>query len=287
LRVNSRIRGPRPALAAALLLAGSIGPARAGAEPLDSLALDLYARANPLGLSLEAEARRRWVQPDGEGVLAQGRHVQAGALLGVNAAWTSLGPRLEWIPIAPLQLLAGYDAMAVYGANGSLLRLPGDDAPFGASDLSARRRDERSGLVQRAFLTVVPRLRVGRLVLRSSNQLLAYRMAGAAGTYYESEFDTLLRERDLVFQSRTAATWEAWRGAGEATLLAGPVHELTRAVRTGVVRQRAGGVLYFVPWHERWGLSQPRLVLLAGLDLQDRNRRGQPFVSGGIGFDFR
>jgi hypothetical protein len=274
-----------PATAAALAALLAAGPSRAA--PRDGLAADLYARLNPLGLSLEAEGQRRWAVPDGEGITTRGRYLQAGALLAVCGAWVSLGPRAEAVPWAPLKLAAGYDALAVYGANGALLRLSGDDAPFGRGALDALRGAERGALVQRAFVQATGRLRLGPVVVQSANLLAAYRMAGAAGTYYEAEYDTLLRERDLLLQDRTTALWEAWRGTGEAVLLAGPAYELTRAVRTAVQRQRLGAVLYAVPWPERWALLRPRLLLFLGVNLEDRNRRGQPFAAAGLGFDLQ
>lgn len=280
--------GSRPAARSSLRVAPvllALAAAGAPAEGRTILAADLYGRANPQGISLDLEAARRWETPDGEGPLLRGRYLAAGCALSVNPAWTQIGPRVEWVPWAPLQLAAGYDLLGLYGANGTLLRLPSDGAPFGSSELSALRGQERSGWAHRAFVQPVVRARVGRLLLRSAQLVAWYRLAGRLGTYYESEFDTLLRERDLVFQSRTTATFELWRDGAEAELLLGPGYEYTRASRTGVERHRAGAVLFWVPADRRWGLDRPRLLAWTGLDLADRNRRGQPFLVLGLGAD--
>jgi hypothetical protein len=269
---------------AALLLALPAAAARAGGGRT-VVSADLYGRLNPPGISLELEALRRWDRPDGASLLERGRHLAAGALLSANPAWTQAGPRVEWVPWAPLELAAGYDLLAFYGANGSLLRLPSDAAPFGPGALDALRGQERSGLAHRAFVEPALRARVGRLVVRSAQLLAWYRLAGRSGTYYESEFDTLLRERDLLFRSLTTATFELWSAGEEATLLLGPAYEYTRAGRTGVERQRAGAALVWVLADRRFGVGRPRLLSLAGVDLADRNRRGQPFLVAGAGFD--
>jgi hypothetical protein len=266
-----------------LLLA--LAPWGSRAQGVTVLSGDLYGRANPAGITLELELTRRWPEADGEGPLRRGRYLAAGGLLSANPAWTQVGPRVEWVPWAPLQLSAGLDLLGFYGANGSLLRLPSDAAPFGPGALRALEGQERSGLAERAFLEPVARARLGPLVLRSSQLIAWYRLSGSAGTYYESEFDTLLRERDLLFQSRTTATLELRRTGAEATLLLGPGYEYTRGGRTGVERHRVGAVLFWVPADRLLGLDRPRLLAWTGLDLADRNRRGQAFAVLGIGAD--
>jgi hypothetical protein len=260
-----------------------LAAAGARAEERTTLSVDLYGRLNPVGLSLALGAARRWTEPDGEGPLRRGRYLTVGGELSANPAWTQIGPRMEWVPWAPLQLSAGYDLLAFYGANGSLLQVSGDAAPFGPGALESLRGQERSGLAHRVLVEPVLRYRAGRLVLRSAMLVAWYRLAGRPGTYYESELDTLLRERDLVAQSRTTATFELWRSGADATLLLGPAYEYTRAGRTGVERHRAGGVVLWVPADRRFGLDRPHLIAWAGLDVADRNRRGQPFLVLGLG----
>ena len=286
-RREDRGRGARGSrlLPVALVTLLALAAATARAEGRTVLSADLYARWNPLGLTASLEAARRWDRPDGEGPLLRGRYLRAGAALSVNPAWAQAGPRVEWVPWAPLQLAAGYDLFGFFGAYGTLLRLPSDRAPFGRSALDALSGEEQSGLAQRLFVEPTLRARVGRVLLRSANALAAYRLAGRAGTYYESEYDTLLRERDLLFHSRTTLTAELEREGAGASLLVGPAYEYTRAARTGVERQRLGALLYWVPAARGLGLDRPRLLLFGGVDLVDRNRRGEPFGVVGLGGD--
>lgn len=62
-------------------------------------------------------------------------------------------------------------------------------------------------------------------------------------------------------------------------------YEYTRAARTGVERQRLGALLFWVPAAKGLGLDRPRLLLLGGVNLTDRNRSGEPFVLVGPGGD--
>ncbi|MBI5068572.1 MAG: hypothetical protein HZB56_10050 [Deltaproteobacteria bacterium] len=262
----------RPLVALCLL-----APALAAADST-VLGAELLGRLNPRGLAVEASVMRRLPVPDEESPLRRGRYLALGALADVNPAWAQLGPRLEWVPWAPVQLAAGYDLIAFYGANGSLLRLDSDRARYGAGELRALRSAERSGLAHRLFVEPALRARLGRLLLRSALELSAYRLAGRAGTYYESDHDLLVRERDLVLRLRTIAPVALWREGDVERLLLGPAHEYAAAARTGVSRHRLGAVLLLSPWPRRWGLDRPRLGAFGGILLADRNRRGQPFV---------
>ncbi len=265
------------------LLALAAAPAHGDGRTV--LSADLYARWNPLGLTASLEAARRRDRPDGDGPLLRGRYLRAGAALSVNPAWVQVGPRVEWVPWAPLQLVSGYDLFGFFGAYGTLLRLSSDRAPFGRSALDARSGEERSGLAHRLFVEPTLRVRAGRLLFRSANTLAGYRLAGREGTYYESEYDTLLRERDLLFQSRTTVTAELSRQGSGPSLLVGPAYEYTRAARTGVERQRLGALVFWVPAARAFGLDRPRVLVFGGVNLVDRNRNGEPFGILGLGAD--
>lgn len=282
-------RRPAAALAIALLLgvaprARGDGPAAAGAVRT-SLQADLYGRVAPQGLFLAAGLQRRWMAADADSPLLRGRYAQLGIWAGSSPSLAQGTAAAEWVPIAPLQLRVQYDAIAYYGAFGSLLTFPTAASSFGPAALRERAGTERTGVAHRLQAAPTLRARVGRVILRNQAELSWYALPTSGAWSYEAEYDTLLASRDLVLFDRLAAFFEAWRGAGEATLLAGPAYEITHAGKADLTRQRIEALLFWSP-ADRWGaLARPRLSALVGLNLRDRNRQGEPFAGLGVGAD--
>jgi len=277
---------PRLGRTALLALVAAAFPAGvAAAGPATTVSVDAAGRLGPTGVGAEGGVAWRWAREDGASPLARGRYVQLGPTLGVNPAWAQAGVAVEWVPVAVLQLRLGYDAFAFFGANHSLLRFPSGDARFGRAELAARSSAEETGIGHRASARPVLRAKLGPVVLRSQTDLHGYALSRIPGWYYESEYDTLLRETDWLLANRTAAMAELWRGAGEATLLAGPMFEVTRAGAARLVRRRAGAAAFWAPAARWLGFDRLRLYALAGVVLADRNRRGEPFAVLGFGGD--
>jgi hypothetical protein len=134
-------------------------------------------------------------------------------------------------------------------------------------------------------LSPVVRARAGRVVLRSQTDLAWYALSSAAGWYYEPEYDTLVARRGFVIANRTAVLFELWHGANEATLLVGPAYEVTHSTTADLTRQRAEGVVFWSPVETLGPVARPRLFVLAGVNLVDRNRRHDPFAVLGVGVD--
>ncbi len=269
-------------------LAASFTGAVARAEPAatrTTLSMDAFARAAPDGAMLVTGVLRRWGVEDGDSAIHRGRYLELGASVGANPAYTQAAARVDWVPIAPLQLRAQYDLYGFFGANGALLRFPSASSRFGSDEIKAADGSEKSGLGQRLLLSPVLRARVGPIVLRSQTDLAWFALSSSEGWFYEWEYDTLVAKRDLVVSNRSTVLFEFWRGAGEAILLAGPGYEVTHAVRAGITRQRAEGVLFWSPKDGLGFLARPRLFAMAGVNLVDRNRRGDPFAVLGVGAD--
>ncbi len=230
-------------------------------------------------------ALRRWDVSDRESPLLRGRYVRAGVSVGTNPAYAQAGAFGEWVPLAPLQLTAQYDAFGFYGANGALLRFPSASARFGSSAIDALSGTERAGIGHRLMFTPVLRARVGPLLLRNQTELAWYGLSRQDGWFYEWEHDTLLASSDFLVSNRLAALAWLWQGAGDAVLLAGPAYEVTHAGKADITRQRAEGVVFWSPADRLGSFARPRLFGVVGVNVQDRNREREAFGMAAVGAD--
>jgi hypothetical protein len=275
------------ALVALLFAFLALTPGRARSEaPTTILSADAIGRYGPPGAMLSLGATWCWPREDGPSTLEQGRHTQLGVSLGVNPAYSQASAFVEWIPTAPLQLRLQYDAYGFFGANGALLRFPSSGSGFGDAEIAALSGHETGGIGHRLAFSPVLRAKLGRVLLRNQTDLNLYWLSRSAGWYHESEYDTLLAKADWLVSNRTAALLEVWRGEQEAILLVGPMYDVTRAGAGGISRQRAGAAAWWATPAAHWlGLDGLRFYALAGVNLADRNRRGQPFAILGMGGD--
>ncbi len=280
-RGTSGRRAATLALAAAVMLASA--PAAAGGTT--TVIADAVGRLGPPGVMVFAGGALRWPQDDGPSLLTRGRYAQFGATLGVNPAYAQGSLAAEWVPVAPLQLRLQYDALAFFGVNGALLRFPSRDSKFGREEFDALRGEEQTGMGHRMMFSPVVRARIGRVIVRNQTDLDWYLLSRSSGWYYEWEYDTLLAENDWLVANRTALMVELWRGGGDATLLVGPMYDVTRAGAARIVRQRLGASAYWAPAARWLGFHRPRVYALAGVNLSDRNREGEPFAVLGFGGD--
>ncbi len=272
------------ALTLALTLALAPVAARGG-EATTTVSADLAGRYGPAGLWLSAGVARRWPREDGASALARGRYAQVGLAAGVSPALAQGTLAAEWVPLAPLQLRLQYDLQGYFGANGVLLELPSEDARFGDGALDALSGREAAGVGHRVMFSPVLRARLGRLVLRSQTDLCWYALSSRPGWYHEVEYDTLLARQDWLVDSATVVFVELLGGRAGTSLLLGPLYEVTRSGAAAIVRQRVGSALYLSLAGRRLGLDRVRLYALAGVNLTDRNREGEPFAALGVGGD--
>ncbi len=135
------------------------------------------------------------------------------------------------------------------------------------------------------MLSSVLRARLGRVVVRNQTDLDWYALSRTPGWYHESEYDTLLARNDWLVANRTALVANLWDGPRGATFLLGPMYDVTRSGAAAIIRQRAGGVLFFAPAGAWLGFDRVRVYALGGVNLSDRNRRGEPFGVIGLGGD--
>lgn len=282
----------RRAWPGALLLALAfipLGPARA-AEPGASRArttasADLFGLLAPDGLSLTATLLRHWDLEEGDSPLLRGRSFEAGLSMSATPAYGQVGLFADWVPLAILELHLEYNGYGFFGRNQGLLRFPSARSPFGKAELDAAAGSEEAAVGHRLQIAPALRARVGPLLAQSQFTLAGYAIARSAGWFYDLEDDTLVANRDWVLSNRTGLLVELWRGSEEAMLLLGPAYEVTHARKAALTRQRAEGILFWSPADRLGALQRPRLTVMSGLNLEDRNRKGRWFGLVGVGAD--
>ncbi len=158
--------------------------------------------------------------------------------------------------------------------------------PFGDAAIAARAGEARAAIGGRGMIQPTLRAKLGPVIVRNQTDVAHYRFAAAGPFFYEWEYDTLLARSDVLVADRIQVMIEAWKRGSEAMLLVGPVYDVTHAFAAALTRQRLGLALYWVPV-EAWGrVRRPRIYGQGGANLEDPNRRGEPFFVVGIGNDF-
>jgi hypothetical protein len=274
----------RVAVLGGLLLAAGVARADgAWANGGGRLSLQAVGGVAPTIAGVRAGWYEQWALPEGEGILWSHRDASAGLTLGVTPASAQLGLEASVVPIAFLELSAGYQVCGFFGTFGSLWRAPSRHAPFGDGDI--RDGDGRPGMEHRLRFTPSLRARFGRLVLRNESELTLIALSRGRGWYRTPAEDTLVASRDLILSDQLAALVEAWRGTGRAGILVGPAAEITWAARADLTRVRVGGIAVLTLANRLGGLSRPRLFAWAGAATRDRNRAGEPFAVFGLSGD--
>lgn len=247
---------------------------------------DLVVRANPMGAILFAGLAYRVPYRFDAQRNVESAAVQVGVGTALNGAFVQGGPFVEWMPILPVQLRAQYDLLGFSGKYGSLLSFPSADSPFGDDVIKARAGTEERTYAQRFLLRPVLRLKVGRIVLRSQTDLAHYRMNGQGPYYFDREYDTLLDASDLLIANRTGLLFVIIPGKTAPGFVLGPAYEITHGCGAGLTRQRLGLQGSWIPDSDGRGFFAGfRLYGMAGVNLEDRNRRHEPFLLLGVGTD--
>jgi hypothetical protein len=247
---------------------------------------DLVVRANPMGAILFTGLAYRLPYRFDVNRQVESAVVQVGLGTALNGAFVQGGPFVEWMPILPVQLRAQYDLLGFSGKYGSLLSFPSADSPFGDDVIKARAGTEERTYAQRVLLRPLLRMKLGRVVLRSQTELAHFWMNGQGPYYFDREYDTLLRAGDVLVANRTAVLFVFLPGKTAPGLAAGPAYEITHAYGAGLTRQRLGLQGSWIPDPDGRGFFAGfRIYGMAGVNLEDRNRRHEPFLIMGVGTD--
>lgn len=292
-------RRARRALCAAMLLALALTAAPSMAEYLAQdippgasavetvLHADLVGALNPDGAMVTFGGYRRWIHGFHPVHALPSSYLQAGGMLGINPAYTQVSLYGEWMPAIFAQLRLQYDLYGYFGSNGALLSFPSKDARFGDDEIDALKGQEESGLGHRILFQPTLRAKLGPVYLRNQTDVAYYRFDARGPYFFEREYDTLLKDGDLLLANRTHALLELWKGSGDSqVLLAGPFYDVTHALDAALTRQRVGAAVYWVPKERVWALSRPRFYAEAGYNLHDRNRGHEFFAVFGVGVDY-
>lgn len=246
---------------------------------------DLAAMMNPDGLMLMAGGYRRWVQEtDGKGMPE--RYTQAGFGLGINPAFAKGSLHAQWQPAAFFNLRLEYDLYRFFGSNYGLLSFPDARAEFGKDELEDRKGSEEEATGHRGLIQPTLYAKAGPLLIINQTDLAYYQFSGDGPYFLDLEYDTLVKDNDFVLANRTQFFMPAWKGGGAAILYVGPYYEITKAHDADLTRQRVGGQVYWVPADTLWGMDKPRIYSQMGVNIQDRNREDEMYLTLGFGVDF-
>ncbi len=258
---------------------------RAAETTRTTVHVDIAGQVNPDGimLSIGGFRRRIWSSDSYEGFPTS--YMQTGLGMAVTPAYAKASVHGEWMPAIFARLRVEYDLYRFFGQYGALLSFPSAESPFGKREIEARKGQEESAWGGRALLQPTLFAKIGKVIVSNQTDIAYYRFNGAGPFFLEWEYDTLVGDGDIVAANRTQFLLMPWRHKGEAALFIGPYYETVRAREAERTRQRIGGVFYWVPVDELNGFSRPRVYSQLGVNLQDKNRNGEMYVTIGLGVD--
>jgi hypothetical protein len=247
---------------------------------------DLAGQVNPEGLQLFVGGYRRWISAMDQELGTPSSYLQTGAGLGVSPAYAKAAIHGEWMPALFAKVRLEYDQYRFFGDFGALLSFPSADSPFGKHEVDAMEGQEEKAWGRRVLLQPTLYAKAGPVIISNQTDLAYYRFSGNGPYFLDWEYDTLLKDGDSVIANRTQFLLKPWKRGQEAMLLVGPYYEVTHARDADLTRQRLGGVLYWVPAAKLGSFDRPRIYSQIGVNLQDRNRDNEVYLTLGIGFDF-
>lgn len=242
------------------------------------------AALQPLGVGTLASFNYRHVYRYSELYDTMIAYWEAGAGLAATPAYLQPSVHVDWMPAPFVLLRFEYDFYQFLGANNGLLSFPSATSPFG-DDARKARHDEEAATAHRLFFQPTLRARVGPVILRNQMDLAYYRFSGRGPYVLELEYDTLLKDGDVLVSNRTEVFFELWKGERTTRLLAGPYYEVTHAGDADLTRQRLGLQGLWVPVASLGPFARPRVYAQGGINLEDPNRRHQPYLLIGVGAD--
>lgn len=281
----SRINCLAAALTAALIFCAA--EARAGDDDgsVTTLYYDMFVRANPDGIALRSGVYRRWGYPAGDDPDDISSYLQSGLALTLSPSFAQIGAHVEWMPALFLLAHLQYDHYRFFGQYGALLSFPSGDSPFSDDVLDAREGEEERSSGHRFMFRPTLRGKFGRLLLVNETDLSYFLMEGEGPYFRDTQYDTLIKDNDVVIDNKTMFLFEIRDREGPTSFYAGPFYSVTHAASANLTRQRVGVIASLIPVDGLWFLGRPKLYSALGYNIEDRNREGEIFFLFHVGFD--
>ena len=253
--------------------------------------VSVAGRYNPLGaaLTLRPVVRYRLVPPTsrlrrttlGDALLAP---TSVGWLtqVDVNPAFARAGMGVEVTPAAVWRMRLLAQGTAYFGTFGHLVHVPRADSDYTPTALARRSSSGPHGgpgIATRLYGENLLQAKLSRLVAFDLATAEVYLHRGK-GFVYNGEYDLLLASNGEAVVKNIAIGAVALVDQPRVPYLAaGLFHAVARAARSGGQNQQAGFAFILTPIvGARWA-SSLQVITLCGWHLQDRYRRGQPYLA--------
>jgi hypothetical protein len=250
-------------------------------------AVDVQGAYNPLGIQVLGSLVLRNVYEVDQKRNIEWAYLQAGLGILLNPAYAQVSVHMEWAPAAFLTLRFDTALFGYFGVLGALRQFDSfpekSDVDRNASSLPGH---DRTGFAYRVMLQPTLALQQGWFIFRNQCNIAMYRFVGRGAYFYEYENDTVMAPTELLIYNQLWVLAQVWKAKRDATLMIGALYDVTYTAVTDLRRQRVGGLFLWQP-KDPWGpLDRLRIYVMAGVILEDRNRKYEPFVAGGFGTDF-
>lgn len=247
---------------------------------------DAAGEVNPEGLLLLFGVYHRRTAAMDESLGVPSSYVQTGMGLGTTPAYGRANVYVEWLPAVFAKLRLQYDAFRFYGRNTALLSFPSADSPFGRRDVKEKEGTEEAAYGNRVLIRPTLFAKAGPVIISNQTDIAYFHFTGRGPYFLDWSYETLVKNGDHVWENRTNVLVQAWKGAGAASLLAGPFWEITHATAANLTRRRAGVMAFWEPQSMMTSPVRPRIFAQYGIYVSDRNRQGEGFGAIGIGVDY-
>jgi len=259
-----------------------VRPANETREPRLAGEAASTVQASPMIMSLGVGARYRAIVGEDEG--GRPPYVELGAGIGATTAYVAPQIHAQARLLPSLTLRAEYTLVRYTARNHGLVEL--DSKAGGFADALLDAAGARAGTQHRIALVPGFENRLGPILLRGHNRISYIHTEQGAAYSYLPDLDTLVKDRDVVLDSRTDILVTPWKSGPDAALRIGPTLQSTYAIRTNTMRQRLGGTIAFMPATELGPFRRAGVVIDAGVNLDDTNRSGKGFATLALSTEF-
>lgn len=250
-------------------------------------------RVFPVGLSLFSNTGYR--QPlwdDEESLLLTGTYLEGGVATAFSPAFGWVGPYVEFIPIAVLQLRLSAQFMGYFG-NFGFLYVP--DAETGDWSSEALNASDDGDLGQSSTGWMVqaqatPRMRLGgeeRRVVITAETTFHWIQMDMESDYYEPYLDLLFAPDEYLWITRPTVGYLFGEDLSKGYFLLGARWERAMTSRTGLVRDTVGLVFNWKVPSTLMAWGDPSVAGFGGVFLDHPNRgRVSPYFGTQATFTF-